>query len=91
MEVMDSDSETGWQTYVDACMKASFYGDYEEYVLNGFDTEKNAQQLYEDEVAYYAYGIMNYSDIYTEYVTDDVFEEYCKIAEKVLANVKKVC
>ena len=80
-------SKVGWQEYIDACMKASFYNDWIDYVKYGYDTKENAEALYQAEIEYYAYAIMEYSDITVDYVTEDVVEEFCDIAKQVLKKV----
>lgn len=74
--------------FIDSAMKASFYNDSTEYVANLYDTEENAQILYESEVEYYTEFLFWYIDTYQEYLTDDIYEEYYEISEKVLSKVK---
>ena len=77
-----------WKDYFDACMKVCYYNNYVSYVTQGLDTIDNAKALYQSYVEYYAKAIMEYSDVTTELVTDEIFEEYCNIAKTVLKKFK---
>ena len=77
-----------WKKYFDACMKASYYNNYASYVSQGLDTVENAKALYQSEVEYFAYAIMEYSDVTSELVTDEIFEQYCNIAKTVFKKFK---
>ena len=69
-------------------MKTSFYGDYANYVENKFDTEENAQALYESEVQYYAEELMDYLDIDYELIDPTIAQGYYDLSVKVLAKFK---
>ena len=75
------------QLYVDAAMKASFHNDYKDYVANLYDTEEGAKALYQSEVEYYAYSIMEYADVDDTCITDEIFNEFCEISKTVLSKV----
>lgn len=75
-------------TYVDTALKASFYGDFAEYVANLYDSEENASALYESEKEYYAEGLMYYLDIDSSRIDEAIVERYEKIAETVLGKAK---
>ncbi len=69
-------------------MKTSFYGDYANYVENKFDTEENAQALYESEIQYYAEGLMYYLDVDYESIDPTIAQGYYDLSAKVLAKFK---
>lgn len=69
-------------------MKTSFYGDYANYVENKFDTEENAQALYEAEIQYYAEGLMYYLDVDYESIDPTIAQGYYDLSAKVLAKFK---
>lgn len=71
--------------YVDAAMRASYYGDYADYVLY-YDTEENAEDLYETELEIYADCLMYYTDINTAYADDAVWDAFTDVAKQVLAK-----
>lgn len=73
--------------YVDNALKASFYGDYSEYILF-YDSEENAKALYESEVDYFANMIMSYSDIAIDYMDNDTINKFKDIASEVLLKTK---
>ena len=74
--------------FVDDALKTSFYGDYANYVENKFDTEENAQALYESEVQYYAEELMDYLDIDYELIDPTIAQGYYDLSVKVLAKFK---
>lgn len=79
--------DQGCQLYVDSTMKASYHNDFEDYVNNGYDTKEGAEELYQSEVEYYAYGIMEYVEVDDTCITDEIFDKYCEISKKVLSKV----
>lgn len=81
-------SEEDVRTYMDTALRTSFYGDYTEYVANMYDTEENAIELYESEVAYYAESLMYYLDMDSSVLDEVTIESYYKIAEMVLSKAK---
>lgn len=74
--------------FVDSALRASFYGDYAVYVEKKFDTEENAQLLYETEVDYYSQALMYYLSVDYETVSDDIAEGFREISRKVIEKVK---
>ena len=75
-------------TYVDTALRASFYGDFEEYVANLYDTEENASALYQSEIDYYAEGLMYYLDMDSSLLDEATIEGYRSIAKTVLGQAK---
>lgn len=73
--------------FINATMKVSYHNDCKEYVEYKIDTQEGAKALYMSEVEYYAYSIMEYADVNTECVTDEIYDQYCGIAKKVLSKV----
>ena len=74
--------------FIDSAMKASYWGDLEEYLEYGIDSESNAQELYESEVVYFAQYLMYYADLYTDYMTDEDLERVYNVAAEALSKVK---
>lgn len=74
--------------FVDSALRASFYGDYAVYVEKKFDTEENAQLLYETEVDYYSQALMYYLGVDYETVSDEIAEGFREISRKVIEKVK---
>lgn len=84
----DIESEEGCLGYFDGLLKTSFYGDYAEYVAGKYSSEEDAQLLYELQTMYYADTLMQYFYIDSQYVEDEVFEKYAKLAETILSKAK---
>lgn len=78
----------GCTKYIDTCMRTSFYGDFTEYVENKFDTQENAEALYESEVNYYASSLIYYAGINEEMLDEATVEGFREIARQVLAKTK---
>lgn len=75
-------------TFIDEALKTSFYGDFAGYVEKNFDTEENAQALYDMEVEYYADALMYYLAIDYETVDEGIADGFRDVARKVLAKFK---
>ena len=76
------------EQFVDNALKASFYGDYTEYVADKFDTEEGAQALYEMEIEYYAEGLMYYLDVDYEVIDSAIADGFREVSKQVLAKFK---
>ena len=76
------------ERFVDSALKASFYGDYAEYVEGKFDTEEGSQALYEMEIEYYAEGLMYYLDIDYEIIDSAIADGFREVSKQVLAKLK---
>lgn len=76
------------ERFVDNALKASFYGDYTEYVAENFDTEEGAQALYEMEIEYYAEGLMYYLDVDYEIIDSSIADGFREVSRQVLAKLK---
>ena len=74
--------------YFDTAMKASFHGNFDEYVDAEFDTLKNAQTLYESEMEYYAEALMYYTDVDASVVDEDIYNQFVEIAKNVLSKTQ---
>lgn len=86
--IQNASGVEGCTKYIDTAMRASFYGDFTEYVENKFDTQENAESLYDSEISYYASGLMYYADVNEEMIEEAAIEEFREIAKKVLAKTK---
>ena len=76
------------EKFMDLTMKASYHNNFAGYVSYGIDTATGAKELYQSEIEYFVYGLMEYADINSECVTDDVYEGYCSIAKDILRKAK---
>ncbi len=74
--------------FINDALKTSFYCDYATYVENKFDTEENAQALYDAEVEYYAQGLMYYLAVDYENVDEGIAQGFSDVAKQVLAKFK---
>jgi len=74
--------------FIDDALKTSFYGEYENYVENKFDTAEGAQALYDSEIEYYAQGLMYYLDIDYETVDEGIAEGFRNVSKEVLTKFK---
>lgn len=74
--------------FVNNALKASFYGDYADYVDGKFDTEEGAQALYESEIEYYTQGLMYYLDVDYDTVDPTIIDGYREVSRQVLAKLK---
>lgn len=81
-------SDERCRLYFDTAMKASFYGEFDEYVDAEFDTLKNAEELYNSEMEYYAEALMYYVDIDSSVVDEDIYNQFVEIAKNVLSKTK---
>lgn len=76
------------RTFVDSAMKTSYCNDYKEYVGNLYDTEQGAQELYLAEVDYYTAYLLWYVDVNSDYITEDIKNQFTDIAKTVLSKAK---
>ena len=74
--------------FIDLTLKAGMRNDFAGYVSYGIDTVDGAKALYQSEVEYFAYCLMEYADISEEYVSDELYDGYCNIAKAVLKKGK---
>lgn len=76
------------RAYFESAMKASFYGDFDDYVAAKFDTLSNAEELYQSEMEYYAEALLYYIETDSSLLEEDTYNQYVEIAKKVLAKTK---
>ncbi|MDE7339474.1 MAG: hypothetical protein K2N80_02780 [Lachnospiraceae bacterium] len=74
--------------FINAALETSFYGKFDTYVDENFDTLEGAQELYDSEVQYYAEGLMYYLDIDYETVDEEIAAGFREVAAAVLAKFK---
>lgn len=74
--------------FIDDALKASFYGEFDTYVENKFDTQEGAQALYDSEVDYYAQNLMYFLDIDLETVDEGIKAGFHDVSKAVLAKFK---
>ena len=76
------------KVYFDATMKASFYGDFEDYTGYAIDSEAGATELYDSEVSYFAECLPYSMDINLDYISDEDWNKMLQISKEVLAKTK---
>lgn len=76
----------GCKLFIDSSMRASFYGDFDDYVKYGFDTQEGAQELYEAETNYYASAVMYYAGIDEARLDEAAVAAYRQLAKEVIAR-----
>jgi len=74
--------------FINAALETSFYGEFDTYVENNFDTLEGAQELYDSEVEYYAEGLMYYLDVDYETVDEEIAAGFREVSAAVLAKFK---
>lgn len=74
--------------FINDALKASFYGEFDTYVENKFDTLEGAQELYDSEVDYYAQNLMYFLDIDSETVDKEILTGFYDVSKGVLAKFK---
>lgn len=74
--------------FINDALKASFYGEFDTYVENKFDTQEGAQELYDSEVDYYAQNLMYFLDIDSETVDEGILTGFYDVSKAVLAKFK---
>ncbi len=79
--------EEACKIYMDATMKASYHGDFKDYVGYSMDSKAGAEGLYNSEIAYYAEYLRYYTDLTEDYVTDEAKARFEGVAKKVLSKV----
>ncbi len=74
--------------YINDALKTSFYGEFDNYVENKFDTAEGAQALYDSEVDYYAQNLMYFLQVDIETVDEDIRNGFYDVSKAVLAKFK---
>lgn len=77
-------AELAVEKYVNADLKASFSGDYEDAVVYGLATEETAKEWHDTEKAYYTEVLMWYVGIDSTYMDDATLERFNNVSDKVL-------
>ncbi|MDE7417118.1 MAG: hypothetical protein K2N44_12625 [Lachnospiraceae bacterium] len=74
--------------FINDALKASFYGEFDTYVENKFDTMEGAQELYDSEVDYYAQNLMYFLDIDSQTVDEGILTGFYDVSKAILAKFK---
>lgn len=74
--------------FINDALKASFYGEFDTYVENKFDTLEGAQELYDSEVEYYAQNLMYFVDVDYDTVDEEIAKGFYDVSKAVLAKFK---
>ncbi len=72
--------------FVNAAMEASYYGKVDNYAE--YASEDSGKELYDSEVTYFAYYMMNLCEIAEECQTEDVIERLTNVGKTVMGKVK---
>ncbi|MBQ8281000.1 MAG: hypothetical protein IJZ25_01190 [Lachnospiraceae bacterium] len=86
--VASEGEERACEIFLDTTMKTCYWGDYDQYVEYGIDSESGAISLYESEVEYFATCLIYYCEVNEEYVTDEMMERFREVAKEVLGEVE---
>lgn len=82
------------EIFLDTTMRASYLGDYADYVEYGIDSEEGAVELYESEVYYLSDCLIYYAGVNADYLSEEMVARFDEVALKALAkvtwNVKEV-
>ena len=74
------------ENYVNADLRASFLGNYEDCINYAIATEAEVKEWHEAEKAYYAEALMWYADIDAAYMDEITLARFNDVAEKILAK-----
>ena len=74
------------ENYVNADLRASFLGDYDDCINYAIATEAELKEWHESEKEYYAEALMWYADIDSTYMDEATQARFMEIAEKILAK-----
>ena len=78
--------EKAVEYYVNADIKASFFGDYEDCVNYSIASQEEAEEWYAMEKAYYAETLMWYAEVNSDYMDEATLERFYELAGKILAK-----
>ena len=79
--------EEACKIYMNATMKASYQGDFKDYVDFCIVNKSDAEKLYQSEISYFAEFLRYYTDLTEDYVSDDTKARFEAVAKKVLSKV----
>ncbi len=74
--------------YVAAIMDASYKGEFEHYLSMTDASDDSAEEIYDDTVTYFADSIAYYCEVYTEDISEEMYEKYITFAEDLLSKAK---
>ncbi|MGN0631096.1 MAG: hypothetical protein ACI4JN_07195 [Ruminococcus sp.] len=74
--------------YVVGIMDASYKGEFKTYMAITESTEEEAKELYDSTVKYYTESIAMYCEIYTEDISEEIYDEYTSFTEELLSKAK---
>ncbi len=74
--------------YVAGILDASYKGEFNAYMKMTESTEEEAQEIYDNTADYFASSIAYYCEVYTEDISDELYEEYITWAKDVLGQTK---
>ena len=74
--------------YVVGILDASYRGKFDNYMKMTDSTEEEAQEIYDNTVDYYASSIAYYCEVYTDDISEELYNEYIDFAEDLLSKSK---
>lgn len=77
-----------YTNYIEAIMDCSYRGEVDRYTEVVDATTSEAEEVYKSTVEYYAYQLMSYNEVAYDYVSEDLFNQYVDLAERVMAKAK---
>lgn len=77
-----------YTNYIEAIMDCSYRGEVDRYTEVVDATTSEAEEVYKSTVEYYAYQLMAYNEVAYDYVSEDLFNQYVDLAERVMAKAK---
>lgn len=88
LDSLSSETKGSWYSdYIRALMECKYYGDlsgYQTEVANA--TEEDAQECHDGTVEYYAYQLMQYTDVRYEYISEETYDKYVEVAGEIMAK-----
>lgn len=79
---------TRYQKYINNIMECCYYGDFAKYVEVCDATKEEAMDSYNSTVEYYACQLMTFNQIDYDYISDEMYEKYVKLAADILKKAK---
>lgn len=77
-----------YSKYIQSVMDGCYKGDLKAYTDVCDATNKEAQEVYDNTVEYYAYQLMYYNDVDSQSISEDVIDLYVELARDIMAKTK---
>lgn len=90
LDSLSSEAKGSWYSdYIKALMECKYYGElsgYQTEVANA--TKDDAQECHDGTVEYYAYELMQYTDVGYDYVSEETVNQWVDVAREIMAKTK---